>query len=70
MKLGVLAFSVMMGCIAYAHVTDNMRMPHDTGVTVGLLTSVLVLAFLSFWLMENDSALRKAAHFHSKYRRK
>ncbi len=69
MKLGVLAFSVMMGVIAYAHVTDNMRLPHDTGVTVGLLTGVLALACLSFWLIENDTGIRDADRWHRKHRR-
>ena len=70
MKLGVLVFSVLIGGIAYAHVTDNMRMPHDTGIAVGLLTGVLVLAALSFWLIENDHALRASDAWHRKHRSK
>lgn len=69
MRLGILAFGLLFGVIAYGHVTDNMAMSHSTGVTVGLLVGVLVIAFLSFWLMENDDTLRNAEHFRRKHRR-
>ena len=69
MKLGILAFGILFGAVAYAHVTDNMGLAHETGVAVGLLTGVLVIAGLACWLMENDSELRKSAHWKSKHRR-
>ena len=68
-KLGILAFGLLGGVVAYAHVTDNMRLSHETGIVVGLLTGVLVVAGLAFWLLENDDALRNASHWNSKHRR-
>lgn len=68
MRLGLLAISLLFGTVVYAHITDNMGLEHSIGICAGLITGVLVLAFLSFWLMENDPQMRKAERWHRKNR--
>jgi preprotein translocase subunit SecF len=70
MKRGVLAIAILVGIVSYAHVTDNMGMAHETGIAVGLVSSVLVAFWLAMWLLENDDALRDADHFHRKHDRR
>lgn len=69
MRLGVLAFSILFAFLGYCTATDYYGVDHVIGVYVGLATGVLVLAFLSFWLMENDPQLRASEKFARKNRR-
>lgn len=60
MKFGILAFAFLFGAIGYAHVTDNMGLPHVTGIAVALIAAIVCIAIMAFWLMKNDKALRQA----------
>lgn len=50
-----LVFGGFAGVLVYAHVTDNLLLPHSTGVTAGLLAGVVVSALFWLYSMEYDS---------------
>jgi hypothetical protein len=53
-KFGVL-LSLFAGVVAYLHVTEDMMLAHETGVAVGLLTSVISMAVV--WAYASGSGL-------------
>lgn len=61
-----LFFGIFAGVVGYFYVVDNLGMPHDTGVVVGLLAGVVVSACFWLYSMEYDHYDRRLERWERK----
>lgn len=57
------------GLVAYMHVTDSMRLPHETGIAVALVTAIVCASAVYLFLYSPNSGALAKADKRKRYRR-